>query len=137
MKSKVSVKRYLRVIKKLLPCDAAQKKRCLDGMEDSVRMYLQEHPDATIEELYSVFGTPDSIVENYLDTVDTAQISKRLSRRKYIIFGIVITSVLALVLGAVAVSIASDVHDIQNGTVVEVVDELTTSIPSLVPLETH
>ena len=118
--------RYLRVIKKSLPCGAAQKRRCLDGLGDSVRMYLREHPDAAMDELYSVFGTPDSIVESYLETADTSQLSRRLSRRKFIIGAIVIAVVFVAVISTVAVSIAYDLHDIKNGYFV---DELLSPPP--------
>ena len=136
MKSNDSLKQYLREIKKLLPCDYALKKRYIAGLSESIQPYLQEHPDTTLHDLHAVFGAPETIIEDYLNNADAVEVSKRLSRKKFVIVGIVIVAVLALILAVVAIRVTRDVHEIQDGYITQVVLEPNTS-PTQSPIEVH
>lgn len=133
MKSNDAGKQYIHEIKKVLPCNSTQKKRYIASLRDSIQMYLLEHPDATLDDLYSAFGAPNSIVADYLYNADAMDISKKISKKKLLIVGLVIIAVIAAVSIGVAVRVSSDVHDIKHGFFVDevhVYPEDTESIPN-------
>lgn len=123
---------YLRAIKKALPCDSAQKKRYIAGLRDSIQPYLSEHPDATLEDLYTSIGSPESIAESFMAGLDPKQLSHRLSAKRRIAIGVIsIVAVLAIFIGVVAIAFADDLHSYLNGYVVEIIEE---SQPVVEPL---
>lgn len=137
MKSNIALKQYLHEVRKLLPCSSTQKKRYLAGLSESIQPYLLEHPDATCDNLYVAFGTPASIVEDYLSNADVVQVSKKFSIKHRIVVGVIlIVALLAIALGIIAFVFADDLHDYHNGYDVEFREELPSAVlPS--PLEEY
>lgn len=93
------VKKYLKQVKHLLPLLSKQEKRFLKDFEISIHEYLTENSKATIEELSSKFGTPNDIVHEYIDSIDSEYIIKRICVKKMIrriAFTILLIAVLSL-----------------------------------------
>ena len=66
-------------------------------MEVPVRDYAERNPHAGHEGLIQRFGTPEQIVESYLDDMDVKELSEQLNVRKKIV-AIVGAAALAIVL---------------------------------------
>ena len=60
---------YFREIKALLLCSKEQKDELLLGLKSDVEDFIEEHPDATLQDLKDHFGTPESIADSYQSTV--------------------------------------------------------------------
>ena len=130
---------YFRDIKKLLPCSTAEKKRCILELEADVSAFLENNPDATPKDLYAAIGSPQSIAESFMARTDPEQLSRTLSVKRKIAIGVItITAILAMIVVIVAIKIANDIHDFQNGYAIEVIEETSSFFTeSPVPLEIH
>lgn len=121
-----TLKKYFQEVKGLLPCSSKEKKRCIMELEADVSAFFAQHPDATLEDLYASIGTPELIAESYISRIEPKQLSHRLSVKRRIAIGVIaIVVFLAVVVGAAAISVANDVHDIQNGYFVDFVGDST------------
>ena len=129
-------KRYFQEIKRLLPCNAKEKNRCIMELESDVDDFLEDCPSPTFEVLCAAIGTPQSIAESFLERIDPEQLSHKVSaKRKIAISVVAVAAVLAIVLGVIAFTFADDLHNYHNGYVVETLPEA--SVISPVPLEVH
>ena len=121
---------YFRDVKKLLPCSPKEKQRCIDELEADVTAFLEHHPDASLAKIYDSVGSPEVIAESFMSRISPQELSHKVSTKRRIAIGvIVIVTLLAVVIGAVAIRIANDVHDIHKGYFVEFTDDSTTVEP--------
>ena len=95
---------YFRDVKKLLPCSAKEKQRCIDELEADVTAFLEHHPDASLTEIYDSIGSPESIAKSFMDRVSPNELSHKLSAKRKIVVGIL---AIALVLAAIVASLAA------------------------------
>lgn len=130
-------KQYFRKIKKNLSCCAKKKKDYLEEMDSSVEYFLQQNPEATIQDLYVTFGDPHTIADSFLEHGDPEQLAHKLSTKRRIVIGVIaVVSILAIVLGIIFFSFADDLHNYRNGYDVDIHYELpSNAIPS--PLEEY
>ena len=116
---------YFRDVKKLLPCSAKEKQRCIDELEADVTVFLEHHPDASLTEIYDSIGSPESIAKSFMDRVSPNELSHKLSAKRKIVVGIL---AIALVLAAiVAILAAVTTHmrqDFYDGYYVETIDSI-------------
>ena len=63
-------KKYFQEIKRLLPCNAKEKNRCIRELESDVDDFLENCPSTTFEVLCAAIGTPQSIAESFLERID-------------------------------------------------------------------
>lgn len=116
---------YFRDVKKLLPCSAKEKQRCIDELEADVTAFLEHHPDASLTEIYDSIGSPESIAKSFMDRVSPNELSHKLSAKRKIVVGIL---AIALVLAAiVAILAAVTTHmrqDFYDGYYVETIDSI-------------
>ena len=130
-------KQYFREIKRLLPCNAKEKNRCIMDLERDVDDFLENCPSATLEALCAAIGTPQSIAESFLERIDPEQLSHKMSAKRKIAIGVVaIVTALAIAIGIVVVVFANDLHNYHNGYDVDFCEELPSAVlPS--PLEVY
>jgi len=130
-------KQYVREIRKLLPCNARLKKRCIAELEMDVSTYLENKPAATLADLYDAFGTPQSIAESFLERMDMNQFSRKVRTKRSVVIAVSLAAaILVVVLGALAITYANDLHDFLHGYEVEFREELPSVVlPS--PIEEH
>lgn len=125
-------KQYLLEVKRLLPCSSSEKKRCIVELEADVSAFLENYPNATLEDLYTSIGSPESIAESFIARMNHIQFSRKLSVSRKIAIGVIaIIAFLAVVISAVAISVANDVHDIQNGNFTEFIGDSTEAEPPI------
>ena len=82
-------KQYFREIKRLLPCNAKEKKLCIMDLERDVDDFLENCPGATLEALCAAIGTPQSIAESFLERIDPEQLSHKMSAKRKIAIGVI------------------------------------------------
>lgn len=92
-----ALRRYLRTVRGMLPCDRKQKRHILKELQCSVDTFLAEHPDADFSLLQAHFGTPDQIAASYLAGMDTPALLRAMRFRKWVVT-IVGATVLAILL---------------------------------------
>ena len=74
-----TLKKYFQEVRKLLPCSSSEKKRCIIELESDVSAFLENNPNATLEDLYASIGSPESIAESFIARIHPAQLSHKLS----------------------------------------------------------
>lgn len=123
-----TLKQYLLEVKRLLPCSSSEKKRCIVELEADVSALLENNPNATLEDLYSSIGSPESIAESFMARIDPKQLSHRLSAKRKISIGvIVIVAILAIVVGTLFAVTTYMRHDFYDGYYVDTVNKIPVS----------
>ncbi len=60
-KTQRTLNRYFRQIRKALPCSKDAKTDILSDIQEAVKCYQLDHPDAAFADIQSRFGTPEEI----------------------------------------------------------------------------
>ena len=68
------LRRYLRQIRSMLPCGGKRRRELMDNVRSGATRYLEEHPDATAEQVMAYFGAPEAIAASYVESAGTAEI---------------------------------------------------------------
>lgn len=105
----LSLRKYHKEIRGLLPCSQKIKKEILSQIDQSVISFLQENPDADYSQIVARFGTPQSIAATYVENIGTADILRSLRIRKRVVM-IIITTVLIILLSWASIVTAELVH---------------------------
>ena len=95
-------KRYLNAVKKNLRCSEKHRRTFLAELERSLNDYLAESPEADEATLCAAFGTPETVAEDYLSTLDAKDVKKAFSWKRIVLIGVII----ALLMWGVGVTIA-------------------------------
>jgi hypothetical protein len=82
VKQSKALRRYLRQVKRALPCSNTLKKQVLTALCNDVSLYLEEHPDTNEDTLTKVFGVPAQIAQTYIDELPTTELMEKLHDRK-------------------------------------------------------
>lgn len=91
------LKTYYRDIRKALPCGWFHSRRLMKDLRCAVSQYLQESPNATLQDITNRFGTAQQIAEAYAEQLSPEKLRKNISIRKRI---------LAIVAASCAVAVA-------------------------------
>lgn len=122
-------KRYLRQVKRGLPCSRPEKRRCMAELEADVLVYLQKCPDPTIEELCRHFGEPKIVAKAFIAQLSPAQLSRRISVKRKILVGVIsIMAILAIFIGVATAIVAYKRVDYYNGYGVDIIDNVTSVV---------
>lgn len=78
---------YYKRVEKALPVSAKDKKKIMVGLQNGIEEYLEDHPEATLEDVQNHFGEPDSIAAEYLPELKPEEL-KHFARRKKVIIGL-------------------------------------------------
>lgn len=80
------IEAYLKQIERsLFTCPKKKRISFLRDFRGDLNAYMQEHPQASIQELMSTFGTPDAIAEDFLQSTEFARTKKVLSTKRKIV----------------------------------------------------
>lgn len=90
-------RQYCRRVRRSLFCPAALRGPILSQLEEAVLCYMEEHPQAGMDELYAHFGTPKAFAANVLENTGGEQLQKQLTRYRWrrVLAAILVTLVLA------------------------------------------
>lgn len=123
--------RYLRQVRRLLPCGRKTKNAITRQIVDSVDDYLSGHPDADASQLKAQFGEPEVIAAAYVESAGTAEILKSLQIRRRIVSVITVAALAALLAwGGVVTWAAIKANRSINGTLEVSTFEIIDYVPS-------
>lgn len=108
-----ALRRYYRTVFNYLPCSRKLKNKILQEIKGNVTAYLEEHPQATISDIESHFGTPRSIAAAYVDDMNTEELIHALHIRKKVVTTIVSTLLTIVLLWAVGVTCTMVYHAVK------------------------
>ena len=91
------IEKYLEEIKKNLVCSAAQRKTVINDLRNSIYDYVDETKATDIEDIYSHFGQPEDIAEQFVSETSGKYLKKSLSVKKVLITAIVALFTIALI----------------------------------------
>ena len=63
---------YLRSVRNLLDCPTAERDQLMKRLSNAVATYLEDYPDAKLEQLIQAFGTPEICASQLLDDCQPA-----------------------------------------------------------------
>ena len=107
-----SLKKYFRAIEDTVLCPGREKTAFINDLKAEVGDYLCNSPDADMEEIISVFGSPEEIAQGFNRELSSGEIKKRLSIKRIIIFAVIAVLVIWAVFAAVSFI---DVHTEAHG----------------------
>ena len=126
------LRQYLKSISDLLLCKPKKRKQFMSDFSNSIDDFLQNNPDASINDLEKALGTPQEIAEEFMADVSPKDVKKRVSIARIAIIPITLG---VLIIVAVCVLLIIDayknhnshgeVYIIDKGTIYE--DETTSS----------
>ena len=80
-----ALKRYIRSIRKILPCSGKMKKNIISQIRETIEDYLLQDPTADLETIQAHFGTPQEIAVHCVDGQDTFAQWKKIRNKKRIL----------------------------------------------------
>ncbi len=104
------IQRYLREIKRDIPCAGKRKRDILNRINEIIGGYLEENADPSYDGLTARFGTPKQIVTSCLEEMDTGELIQKLKIKRKIVSIVAAAAVAVVVLWAAVVSIAYIEH---------------------------
>lgn len=85
---------YRRALEKKLRCTKDSKTRILSGFDNALEMYLEEHAEPTLDDLYTAFGPPEEMA-NILKAEITP--SEHAQFKRIQLFKVILSTILAVV----------------------------------------
>ena len=79
------IKKYLRQVRSLLPCNLREKRRILRDLQGRIGDYLEANPDADFSAVETHFGTPRQIATAFVDEMGAVELLLKLRARKRVI----------------------------------------------------
>lgn len=107
-----ALKQYYSEISKAIVCTGRQKKVFMSQLQGDIDAYLNENPDATLEEIKNCFGSAETIAQSFILNSDSAEIKRKLDVKKCIV--IVLIAALLIYAAFVIISLI-DVHNEAHG----------------------
>ena len=98
------LRRYLRQIRSMLPCGGKRRRELMDNVRSGATRYLEEHPDATAEQVMAYFGAPEAIAASYVESAGTAEILRSVRIRRKITAMVAVVLLVILLSWAVVVT---------------------------------
>lgn len=83
--SKRALQKYFRQVKGELLCPRKTRKQIIGDLKKNVALYLEDHPEATIENILHTFGSPRQIAASYVEELPTPDLMKKLKLRRRIL----------------------------------------------------
>lgn len=118
-------KKYISEIKALFPINRKQEKEYLRKLTSDIEDFCEETGAAEKGELYKNYGTPQEVVSNYLLTLDSQYVAKRIRTTRIIkgavAVGLVLATIATSVYGVHLFITYQDFLDNQCGGVVTVI----------------
>lgn len=83
MVTKMEVKAYIGAVKKVL-WHVPERRRIAKELRHEVEIYLEQNADATMAEVYQVFGTPEAIRAALIADMQPDEVEKQINRTKLV-----------------------------------------------------
>ncbi len=97
-RAKRAAKRYLREVRRNLPCSFQTKRELLLRIRDSLTDFAQERPHASYEDITERFGAPTDVADAYFADLPAGQLRKALQTARFVRRVLIVVCVLAMLL---------------------------------------
>ena len=97
MVTKMELNAYVNTVKKMLQY-VPGRRQIVKDLRDNLAGYLEQNPEATMEDVYRLFGTPESMTEQVVSAMSMDEIEKNMKRVKIVRTLAVVTAVTVVVL---------------------------------------
>ena len=113
MMNNAHVRRYMREVKKWIPCEGAMKRKTVVRLSEMVKDYYYHTPDADYNQLVQRFGEPKSIALDSVGIMDTEDVLDHLRVRQKLLRIVLATAgvMLALWGGGVLYALVDAITD--------------------------
>lgn len=95
------INKYLKDVNRSLTCPKAEKEFYIDKIRNGILVFIDENPDATIEDILREIGDPKTVANDLLETATSEtpeKIRKRMTFRKIILIAaIIIVAIVGIV----------------------------------------
>lgn len=92
---KYYLNRYLKKIRNSIPSIYKNKKNVINDMQQNIRNYLSEFPNASFEDIQKEFGTPSEITAAFLNELPDTYAANTITRKKrHLIFFALLSAVI-------------------------------------------
>lgn len=78
------IKNYIKMIKRGFPLHGKYERKYLRNLKVHLEEFLDEAPDASMDDIIVEFGTPASVISNYFSSVDDHYLTSKLKIKKYL-----------------------------------------------------
>lgn len=99
MVTKMELNAYVNTVKKMLQY-VPGRRQIVKDLRDNLAGYLEQNPEATMEDVYRLFGAPESMTEQVVSAMSQDEIEKNMKRVKIVRTVAVVTAVTVVVLFA-------------------------------------
>ena len=100
MVKETELEKYCRKIEKVRVGKQIDKARILNTAKCDMEEFLEEFPDATMDDLVKRFGTPEDYAKEYASGLDSGELAQKLNvvrfRKKAITIGVAVIVVIVL-----------------------------------------
>ena len=83
MVKEAELEKYCRKIEKVLVGNQTDKARILNTAKCDMEEFLEEFPDATMDDLVKRFGTPEDYAREFISGLDSGEVTKKLNVTKF------------------------------------------------------
>ncbi len=78
--------RYIRHVKHEISFSSSKQRDCLKVIKKNVMNYIEEHPNASYNDLIEEFGTPREVALAYFNTLEIPEITQYLKWKRTVIW---------------------------------------------------
>ena len=111
---------YVKSVERQLAGSRKQKKDYLKKLTADVAERLEEAPELDTAALASAFGSPEELAQDFMETLETAEIKKAFTWKHIVLIGVIAALVIWL---GVAAAAFIDAHINNHGTGVEYIGD--------------
>lgn len=97
MVTKMELNAYVNTVKKMLQY-VPGRRQIVNELRSNLAGFLEQKPEATMEDVYRLFGTPESMTEQVISAMSTDEIEKNMKRVKLVRTLAVVTAAAVVVL---------------------------------------
>ena len=100
MIKETELEKYCGNIEKVLEDNQIEKAKILKTVKCDIEEFLEEHPDAAMEDLVKRFGIPEDYAKEYAFSLDSGELAQKLNvvrfRKKAIMIGVTVAVAIVL-----------------------------------------
>lgn len=103
MVTKMEVRAYIGAVKKVL-WHVPNRQKVAKELHHEVEIYLEQNPDATMADVYKLFGTPEAVRAALIADMAPDEVDKQIKRAKIVRTAALVTAAIIIVLFVLAMA---------------------------------
>ena len=103
MVTKMEVRAYIGAVKKVL-WHVPNRQKVAKELHHEVEIYLEQNPDATMADVYKLFGSPEAVRAALIADMAPDEVDKQIKRAKIVRTAALVTAAIIIVLFVLAMA---------------------------------